>query len=103
MTNKKIVFSGIQPSGVIHLGNYLGAIKQWIDLQDKYFSIFCIVDMHAITVKQTPEELQRSIKELAALYLASGLDPKKAIIFVQSDVAAHAELAWVLNCNTQRV
>lgn len=101
MTNKKIVFSGIQPSGVIHLGNYLGAIKQWIDLQDKYFSIFCIVDMHAITVKQEPEELQQNIRELAAIYLASGLDPKKAIIFVQSDVSAHAELAWVLNCNTQ--
>ncbi|MBU0732100.1 tryptophan--tRNA ligase [Patescibacteria group bacterium] len=101
MTNKKIVFSGIQPSGVIHLGNYLGAIKQWIDLQDKYFSIFCIVDMHAITVQQEPEELQKNIRELAAIYLASGLDPKKAIIFVQSDVSAHTELAWVLNCNTQ--
>ncbi|MFH1781138.1 MAG: tryptophan--tRNA ligase [Patescibacteria group bacterium] len=101
MTNKKIVFSGIQPSGIIHLGNYLGAIKQWIELQEKYFSIFCIVDLHAITVKQDPQELRQQIMDLAAIYLSSGLDPKKAIIFVQSDVSAHSELAWILNCNTQ--
>lgn len=98
---QKIIFSGIQPSGIIHLGNYLGAIKQWIALQEQYQCYFCIVDLHAITVRQDPQELKENIRKLAALYLACGLNPRKAILFVQSDVSAHAELAWILNCYTQ--
>jgi len=91
-------FSGIKPSGDLHLGNYFGAIKQWIELQKQYESMFCIVDLHAITVPQEPEELRARTHFIAATYLAAGLDPKKNIIFVQSHVPAHAELAWLLNC-----
>lgn len=101
MSNKKVIFSGIQPSGIIHLGNYLGALKQWINLQNENFCIFCIVDLHALTLKQDPENLRKQIRELAALYLACGLDPKKSIIFMQSDVLYHSELGWILDCNTQ--
>jgi len=98
---KKIIFSGIQPSGVIHLGNYFGAIKQWIDLSKNYQSYFCGVDLHALTVRQEPKELKENIYKLAALYLACGLDPDKVILFLQSEVKKHVELAWVLNCYTQ--
>lgn len=94
--NKRI-FSGIQPSGNLHIGNYLGAIKNWVKLQDEFESIFCVVDMHAITVPQNPEELRKRTIEIAKVYLASGIDPKKSSIFIQSHVQEHAELAWILN------
>ena len=93
----KRIFSGIQPSGVLHLGNYLGAIKNWVELQKEYDPIFCVVDIHAITVPQNPEELRRNTLEVAKTYLAAGIDPKKSTIFVQSHVPEHAELAWILN------
>lgn len=91
------LFSGIQPSGNLHLGNYLGAIKQWLPLQDEYEAIFCVVDMHAITVPQDPAELRKKTIEIAKIYLAAGIDPKKSTLFVQSHVPAHAELGWILN------
>ena len=92
------VFSGMQPTGALHLGNYLGAMVQWIRLQETHECIYCVVDLHAITVWQDPEELRQSIRTVTAAYLACGLDAKKSIIFNQSQVAAHAELAWVFNC-----
>lgn len=96
---KKIIFSGIQPSGVIHIGNYLGAIKQWVSLQkEAQEAIFCVVDLHAITVGQDPKELQKNILSVAAMYLAAGIDPKKSSIFVQSQRPEHSELMWILNC-----
>lgn len=98
---QKRIFSGVQPSGQIHIGNYLGAIKNWIKLQDEYESIFCIVDLHAITILQKPEELKKKILEVAAIYLAAGIDPEKSIIFIQSQVPAHTELTWILNCLTR--
>lgn len=94
---KQIVFSGIQPTGTLHLGNYFGAIKQWIALQNDYQCYFCIVDLHAITMPQDPAQLKKQIHQIAAIYLASGLDPKKVTMFVQSDVPAHSEGAWLLN------
>ena len=97
---KQIIFSGIQPSGQITIGNYLGALANWVELQDKYDCIFCVVDMHAITVQQTPSTLRNNTLELAALYFACGINPEKSTVFVQSHVPAHAELAWVLNCYT---
>lgn len=98
----KIIFSGIQPTGVIHIGNYLGAIKQWISLQhEAEKSIFCVVDLHAITVPQDPEKLKNNIYSVAALYLAAGIDPEKSSLFVQSSRPEHSQLAWLLNCNTQ--
>lgn len=93
---KKIALSGIQPSGIIHIGNYLGAIAQWVENQDKYQNIFSVVDLHAITVPQDPKELTEATYLTAATYLASGIDPKKSIIFVQSHVPAHSELGWIL-------
>lgn len=95
--SKERIFSGIQPSGNIHLGNYLGAIKNWVSLQNDYDSIFCIVDLHAITVPQNPQELSQKTLEVAKLYLASGIDPKKSILFIQSQIQEHAELMWLLN------
>ncbi len=92
------IFSGIQPSGDFHLGNYLGAIRNWVDLQVEYDCIWCVVDLHAITVWQEPAELARQTREMAAVLLACGLDPKRHILFVQSHVRAHAQLAWVFNC-----
>ena len=92
------VFSGMQPTGALHLGNYLGAMVQWIKMQETHECIYCIVDLHAITVWQDPAELRQSIRTVTAAYLACGLDAKKSIIFNQSQVAAHAELAWVFNC-----
>ncbi|MFA5318523.1 MAG: tryptophan--tRNA ligase [Patescibacteria group bacterium] len=97
MSEQKIIFSGVQPSGNLHLGNYLGAIKNWVNLQEKYNCIFCVVDYHAITVKQDPKELQRKIIEIAKIYLAAGINPETSIIFQQSRVSAHTELAWILN------
>ena len=96
----KRVFSGVQPTGNIHLGNYLGALRQFVELQDDHECIYCIVDMHAITVPQDPKVLKEHILDVAALYLAVGVDPKKSIVFVQSDVPGHAELSWVLTCNS---
>ncbi len=94
------VFSGIQPSGALHIGNYLGAIRQWVASQSEKENYFCIVDMHAITVHQDPERLRRLTRDTAALYLAAGLDPEQSTVFVQSHVSAHAECCWVLNCVT---
>ncbi|MFA7319425.1 MAG: tryptophan--tRNA ligase [Parcubacteria group bacterium] len=94
---RKRIFSGIQPSGNLHIGNYLGAIKNWVALQDTYDSIFCVVDLHAITVPQDPKELRRRTLEVAKIYLAAGIDPKKCALFIQSHVQEHAELAWILN------
>ena len=96
----KRVFSGVQPTGNIHLGNYLGALKQFVELQDDHECIYCIVDEHAITVPQDPKALREHILDVAALYLAVGVDPKKSIVFVQSDVPGHAELGWVLTCQS---
>lgn len=101
MNNKKRIFSGVQPSGNLHIGNYLGAIKNWVELQDKYDSIFCVVDLHAITVPQNPEELRRKTIEVAKTYLAAGIDPNKSAIFIQSHVAEHAELTWIFNTITK--
>ncbi len=95
------IFSGMQPTGNLHLGNYLGAIKNWLKMQDDYECIFCVVDMHAITVWQDPAELQQSIRELTAAYIASGLDAQKNILFNQSANPAHAELAWILSCTAR--
>ncbi|MEM6638904.1 MAG: tryptophan--tRNA ligase [Pseudomonadota bacterium] len=98
--SKKIVFSGIQPSGQLHLGNYIGAVRQWVQGQQTHDNLLCVVDMHAITVFQDPVELRRSTREGIALLLASGLDPEKCLLYVQSHVPAHAELGWILNCVT---
>lgn len=95
---KQRVFSGVQPSGNLTIGNYVGALKQWVALQDSYDCILCVVDLHAITVPQDPETLRAKSREVAALYIASGIDPEKATIFVQSHVAAHSELSWILTC-----
>jgi tryptophanyl-tRNA synthetase len=94
------VLSGVQPTGSIHLGNYLGAIRNWVALQDAYDPFFCVVDLHAITAPHSPAELAASTRANAALYLAAGVDPKRATVFVQSHVPAHSELAWLLNCVT---
>ena len=99
-TTKKRIFSGVQPSGNITLGNYLGAIKNWVSLQDDYECIFAMMDLHTITVRQTPAELRKRTLELLALYIACGIDPEKCTLFIQSHNSAHAELAWVLNCYT---
>ena len=97
----KTIFSGVQPSGNLHLGNYLGALKNWVALQNQYRCIFCVVDYHAITLKQDPKVLRSKILEIAKLYLAAGINPETAIIFQQSQVSAHAELAWILNTMTK--
>ena len=101
MEQKKRIFSGIQPSGDLTLGSYMGAIKNWVALQDEYDCLYCIVDMHAITVRQVPADLRRRSLEQLAQYIACGLDPQKNIMFIQSHVPAHAELSWVLGCYTQ--
>ena len=94
----KTIFSGIQPSGTITIGNYIGALKQFVELQDEYNCYFCIVDEHAITVPQDPQVLRKNIRSLAALYIAVGLDPNKATLFIQSEVPAHAQAAWMMQC-----
>jgi len=98
MAFKPLVFSGVQPTGNLHLGNYLGAIKKFVALQESHDCIYCVVDLHAITVWQDPTELPRAIREVTAAFIACGIDPKKQIVFNQSQVAEHAELAWVFNC-----
>ena len=98
---KKRIFSGIQPSGELTLGSYMGAIKNWVALQDEYDCVYCIVDMHAITVRQVPADLRRRALNQLAQYIACGLDPQKSILFIQSHVPQHAELSWVLSCCTQ--
>jgi tryptophanyl-tRNA synthetase len=98
MAFKQLVFSGVQPSGNLHLGNYLGAITKFVALQDRYDCIYCVVDLHAITVWQDPKELTEAIRDVTAAFIACGIDPKKHIVFNQSQVAEHAELAWVFNC-----
>jgi tryptophanyl-tRNA synthetase len=98
MTTKTRVFSGVQPTGNLHLGNYLGAITKFVSLQHEHESLYCVVDLHAITVWQEPAELTRNIREVTAAFIASGLDPKKSILFNQSQVHEHAELAWIFNC-----
>ena len=98
MHQEQRVLSGIQPSGTSHLGTYLGALKNWVTLQDEYESYFCIVDLHAITVPQDPKVLRANVREMAAVYLAVGLDAERAVIFRQSRVSEHAELTWLLNC-----
>lgn len=97
---KKRVFSGVQPSGVLHLGNYLGALRRWVAEQEQKENYFCIVDLHAITLPQDPDTLREQTRQVAALYLAAGLDPQHSTIFVQSHVPAHAECCWILNCVT---
>lgn len=98
---KELLFSGVKPTSIPTLGNYIGALKQWAKHQHEYPSMFCIVDSHAITVPQDPKELRRLTMEVAATYLAIGLDPKKTTMFVQSEVSEHAELAWILGCSTR--
>ena len=97
---KKIIFSGIQPSGTLTLGNYIGALRNFKKLEDEYQCIYCVVDMHAITVRQEAAALRKRCLELAGIYIASGLDPKKNVIYCQSHVSGHAELSWILNCFT---
>lgn len=95
---KKRIFSGAQPTGELHIGNYLGALKNWVALQNEYESFFCIVDMHALTLPQDPKVLKQKTLDLARIYLAAGIDPEVSTIFIQSHVSAHAELTWILNC-----
>ncbi len=97
---KKRVFSGIQPTGNLHLGNYLGAIRNWVETQAEYDNIFCIVDLHALTQPIDPKELRQSVRQLAALYLACGLDPRYCHLFIQSHVHEHAEMSWIMECFT---
>ncbi len=97
-TFKPIVFSGMQPTHTLHIGNYLGALTRWVDMQKTHECIYCVVDMHAITVQQDPAELKKAIREVTAAYIAAGVDPKRSIIFNQSQVSEHAELGWVFNC-----
>jgi tryptophanyl-tRNA synthetase len=97
---KKIIFSGVQPSGYLTIGNYIGSIKNWTEFQDTYNCFYCVVDQHAITVRQVPADLRRRTYETLAIYIACGLDPQKNHLFVQSHVPAHAQLAWALNCYT---
>ena len=98
MSKKKLVFSGVQPTGNLHLGNYLGALKNFVSLQKEMNCIYCVVDLHAITTFQNPDELKKNVLETVASFIATGLDPDKSIIFNQSSVSGHAELAWILNC-----
>lgn len=98
--SKPIVFSGVQPSGELSLGNYLGALRQWTKMQDDYECLFCIVDLHAITVRQDPQALRKATLDTLAIYLACGIDPAKSTIFIQSHVPEHSQLAWILNCYT---
>ena len=98
---KKRVFSGIQPTGAFTLGNYIGAVRNWPLLQDEYDCIYCVVDQHALTVRQVPAELRKRSYEAAAMLLASGIDPEKSLVFIQSHVPQHSQLAWVLSCNAQ--
>lgn len=100
MSNKRVVFSGIQPSGNFHLGNYLGAVKNWVARQEEKVNFFCVVDLHALTVPQDPVDLRQQTRALAAILIACGIDPEKSTLFIQSHVVAHAEGCWLLNCVT---
>jgi len=102
MNNKKRVFSGVQPTGQLHIGNYIGALSLWVENQSKYDNIFCIVDLHALTIPESiePQYLRKKVREVAALYLACGIVPDKSTIFIQSDIPQHSELTWLLNCVT---
>ena len=101
MEDKKLIFSGIQPTGTFTLGNYIGAVRNWGPLQDQYNCIYCVVDMHAITVRQDPVKLRQNTMNAYALLMACGIDTEKSILFIQSHVRTHAELSWILSCNTQ--
>lgn len=101
MEDKKLIFSGIQPTGTFTLGNYIGAVRNWSPLQDEYNCVYCVVDMHAITVRQDPVKLRQNTLNSYALLMACGIDVEKSILFIQSHVKTHAELSWVLGCNTQ--
>lgn len=98
---RKRIFSGAQPTGQLHIGNYLGALKNWVALQDEYESFYCIVNLHAITLPQDPATLRQKTRDLARIYLAAGIDPQRSTIFVQSDVSEHAELTWILACTSR--
>ncbi|HEV7699391.1 MAG TPA: tryptophan--tRNA ligase [Pyrinomonadaceae bacterium] len=98
---KKRIFSGAQPTGELHIGNYLGALKNWVALQDEYEAFYCIVNLHALTLPQDPAVLRQKTLDLARIYLAAGIDPEKSTIFIQSDVAEHAELTWILACQSR--
>ena len=98
---KKRIFSGAQPTGQLHIGNYLGALKNWVALQDEYESFYCIVNLHAITLPQDPATLRQKTRDLARIYLAAGIDPEKSTVFIQSDVSEHTELTWILACNSR--
>lgn len=98
--SKKVIFSGMQATGVITIGNYFGALKNWVKLQEQYNCLFCVVDLHSITVKQEPAKLRQNARDLLALYIAAGLDPVKNVMYYQSHVPAHAELSWILSCYT---
>lgn len=100
MDEMKTIFSGVQPSGNITLGNYLGAIKNWVGFQEEYRCIYAMMDQHAITVRQNPQELRKRTLDLLKIYIACGIDPQKSLLFIQSQVPAHAQLAWILNCYT---
>jgi len=100
MEDKKVIFSGMQPSGSLTLGNYLGALKNWVNLQNEYDCYYCVVNMHAITVPKEPKDLRKNTLEVLANYIAAGLDPELVTLFIQSHVSAHAELSWILNCFT---
>ncbi|WP_249960671.1 tryptophan--tRNA ligase [Histophilus somni] len=97
---KLVVLSGVQPSGELTIGNYLGALRQWVNMQDEYECLYCIVDLHAITVRQDPDTLRKATLDVLALYLACGIDPEKSTIFIQSHIPEHTQLAWILNCYT---
>jgi tryptophanyl-tRNA synthetase len=101
MTAKPIVFSGAQPSGELSIGNYMGALRQWVGMQDSHDCIYCVVDLHAITVRQDPVKLREACLDTLAIYLACGIDPKKSTVFIQSQVPQHTQLSWALNCYTQ--
>ena len=94
------IFSGMQPTRQLHLGNYLGALRNWVALQDQYECIFCVVDLHALTQNQEPEVLRNNIREVAAAYIAAGIDPQRNVLFHQSFVPQHSELSWILSCHT---
>lgn len=100
LNGKKSLFSGMQATGTLHLGNYLGALKNWVELEDEYETFYCVVDMHSITVRQDPAQLRSKARALLTLYIAAGLNPEKNCIYYQSHVSAHAELSWILNCFT---
>lgn len=100
LDGKKTIFSGMQSTGTLHIGNYLGALKNWLTLEEEYQTFYCVVDMHSITVRQDPAELRKKARALLTLYIAAGLDPEKNCIYYQSHVSAHAELSWILNCFT---